>query len=73
MERDVGVSDKVITRCIRFRALYPDVAKIDPTRSFDSYVAAFEGGYISKRAHRSSKCVTLASSSLGSSTKKTNL
>lgn len=44
--RDVGVSDKIIARCKRFRLLYPDVTKIDPNRSFSSYVATFEGGYI---------------------------
>lgn len=44
--RDVGVSDKIIARCKRFRFLYPDVTKIDPNRSFDSYVATFEGGYV---------------------------
>lgn len=45
--RDVGVSEKLILRCKRFRFLYPDVAMIDPDRSFNSYVATFEGGYIS--------------------------
>lgn len=51
--RDVGVSDKIIMRCKRFRLLYPDVTKIDPNRPFDSYVTTFEGGYRHKR--RSSK------------------
>ncbi len=46
--RDVGVSDKIIARCKHFRLLYPDVTRIDPNRSFDSYVATFEGGYIPK-------------------------
>jgi len=50
--RDVKASDKTIMRCKRFRALYPDVTKIDPNRSFDSYVATFEGGYISKPRRR---------------------
>lgn len=45
--RDVGVSDKMITRCKKFWSLYPDISKIDPNRSFDSYVSTFEGGYIS--------------------------
>jgi len=40
------LSDKMIMRCKRFRVLYPDITKIDPNRSFDSYVATFEGGYI---------------------------
>lgn len=53
--RDVGVSDKIIMRCKRFRVLYPDVTKIDPDRSFDSYVATFEGGYISKNRQRKGK------------------
>lgn len=46
--RDVGVSDKIIMRCRRFRSIHADVTKIDPKRSFDSYVATFEGGYIAK-------------------------
>jgi hypothetical protein len=45
--RDVGVSDKMLTRCKRFRLTYPDISKINSTRSFDSYVKTFEGGYIS--------------------------
>ncbi len=54
--RDVGVSNKIIARCKRFRLLYPDVTKIDPNRSFDSYVATFEGGYIpNKRRSRKEK------------------
>ena len=47
--RDVGVSDKMISRCKKFRLLYPDILKIDPNRSFDSYVSTFEGGYISAK------------------------
>ncbi len=47
--RDVGVSDKTVMRCKRFRLLYPDVTKIDQDKSFDSYVASFEGGYISRK------------------------
>jgi hypothetical protein len=46
--RDVEVSDKILMRCKRFRVNYPDVSRIDPNRSFDSYVATFEGGYIPK-------------------------
>ena len=46
--RDVDVSDKILMRCKRFRVHYPDVTQIDPNRSFDSYVATFEGGYIPK-------------------------
>jgi len=46
--RDVGVSNKIIQRCKNFSSLYPDIKMIDPTRSFNSYVAAFERGYISK-------------------------
>ncbi len=53
--RDVEVSDKIIMRCKRFRLLYPDITKIDPNRSFDSYVATFEGGYISKNRRRKGK------------------
>ena len=47
LARDLGVSDKIITRCKRFRLRYPDVTQIDPNRSFDSYVKGFEGGYAS--------------------------
>lgn len=54
--REVGISDKIIMRCKRFRLLYPDVTKIDPNRSFDSYVATFESGYIpGKRRIRKGK------------------
>jgi hypothetical protein len=53
--RDVGVSDKIIMRCKRFRQLYPDSKMIDPTRSFDSYVASFEGWYIPKGRQRKEK------------------
>ena len=53
--RDIGLSDKMIMRCKRFRVLYPDVIKIDPNRSFDSYVATFEGGYIPKSRQRKAK------------------
>lgn len=47
--RDTGASEKLINRCRRFRLLYPDISKIDPSRSFDSYVVTFEGGYISAK------------------------
>ncbi len=50
--RDVGVSDKMISRCKKFKLLYPDILKIDPNRSFDSYVSTFEGGYISTKRRR---------------------
>ena len=45
--RDVGVSDKMLTRCKKLRLRYPDMSKVDPNKSFDSYVSTFEGGYIS--------------------------
>jgi len=47
--RDVRVSDKMIMRCKRFRTFYRDISKIGKKRSFDSYVATFEGGYISRK------------------------
>ena len=47
--RDVGVSDKMLTRCRKLRLLYPDISKVDPNRPFDSYVSTFEGGYISAK------------------------
>ena len=49
LSRDIGVSDKTTMRCRRFRLLYPDVTTIDTDRSFDSYVACFEGGYIPEK------------------------
>jgi hypothetical protein len=51
--RDTSASEKLINRCKRFRVLYPDISKIDPIRSFDSYVATFEGGYISAKRKQS--------------------
>ena len=53
--RDVEVSDKIIMRCKRFRVIYPDATKIDPNRSFDSYVATFERGYIPKSRQKRMK------------------
>ena len=47
--RDVGVSDKFVNRCKKFRINYPDLTEIDPIRSFDSYVAKFESGYITRK------------------------
>jgi len=53
--RDVGVSDKMLTRCKKFRLRYPDISKVDSNRSFDSYVATFEGGYISAKRREEKK------------------
>ena len=53
--RDVGVSDKMLTRCSKFRLLYPDISKVNPNRSFDSYVSTFEGGYISAKRRQERK------------------
>jgi len=53
--RDVGISDKMLTRCRKFRLLYPDISEIDPDRSFDSYVKTFEGGYISAKKRQERK------------------
>ncbi|MEM7821861.1 MAG: hypothetical protein QXX38_03595 [Candidatus Aenigmatarchaeota archaeon] len=47
--RDVGISEKIILRCKRFRINYPNVTQIDPARSFVSYVATFEKGYLSRK------------------------
>ncbi len=49
--RDVGISEKIFSRCKRFRINYPDLTQIDPARSFDSYVATFEKGYLSRRKY----------------------
>jgi len=48
--RDVGASIKFITRCERFKLLYPDVKMIDPKRSFWSYIVEFESGYLSHKS-----------------------
>lgn len=53
--RDVGVSDKMLTRCRKFRLLYPEISKVDPSKSFDSYVSTFEGGYISAKRKQERK------------------
>ena len=53
--RDVGVSDKMLTRCRKFRLLYPEISKVDPNKSFDSYVKTFEGGYISTQRRQERK------------------
>ncbi len=53
--RDVGVSDKMLTRCRKFRLLYPEISKVDPNKSFDSYVSTFEGGYISAKRKQERK------------------
>ena len=56
--RDVGVSDKMLTRCRKFRLLYPEISKVDPNKSFDSYVSTFEGGYISAERRQERKVET---------------
>jgi hypothetical protein len=53
--RDVGVSDKMLTRCRKFRLRYPEISKVDPSRSFDSYVSTFEGSYISAKRKQERK------------------
>lgn len=45
LSRDTGISERILARCKRFKATYPVAAKIEPSRSFDSYVAEFEKGY----------------------------
>jgi len=52
--RDVSTSEKMINRCKKFKALYPDISHIDIGRSFNSYVSTFEGGYISVGKRRQS-------------------
>jgi hypothetical protein len=49
LKRDTGISEKMITRCKKFRLRYPDINEMDLSRSFNSYVETFEGGYISAR------------------------
>ena len=53
--RDVGVSDKMLTRCRKFRSLYTEISNVDPNKSFDSYVSTFEGGYISAKRKQERK------------------
>ncbi|MEW5947121.1 MAG: hypothetical protein AB1742_13070 [bacterium] len=45
LSRDAGVSEKTITRCKRFRLLYPDIANINTNKTFHGYVALFERSY----------------------------
>jgi hypothetical protein len=52
LARDLGVSDRTLRRCIKFSLLYPDSSKIEPDRSFNSYVATFEGGHNSSMGKR---------------------
>lgn len=61
LARDIAVSDKIIMRCRRFRLLYPDVTKVNLSRSFDSYIASFEGGYIpdKRRSKKGKKMNTI--------------
>lgn len=61
LTRDTGASDKLITRTRRFYRMYPSKDRIDPNRSFDSYVATFEGGYISKHK-KSERDITIRKS-----------
>jgi len=49
LSRDVGASYKMIWRCRRFRLLYPDFIRVNPNKSFHSYLASFESGYISTK------------------------
>jgi len=49
LRRDLGISSKMILRCKKFRSLYPEIKRIDPEKSFHSYVASFEKGYISRK------------------------
>lgn len=49
LSRDVGTSYTMIRRCRRFRLLYPNVTNVNPNKSFHSYLASFERGYISKK------------------------
>jgi len=53
--KDVGISKNMIMRCKKFRLLYPEVQKIDLNRSFDSYVATFEKGYLPENRKRGKK------------------
>jgi len=47
LKRDTGISEKLISRCKKFRLHYPNISEIDLNRSFNSYTETFEGGYIS--------------------------
>jgi len=49
LTRDTDTSEKMISRCKKFRFCYPDIDQIDLGRSFNSYTETFEGGYISAK------------------------
>jgi len=56
LKRDTGISEKLISRCKKFRLRYTNISEIDLNRSFNSYVETFEGGYISaKRIQKGAK------------------
>jgi len=52
LKRDVGTSEKMTSRCRKFRWRYPDVSEIDLSKSFNSYVETFERGYVSAKRRR---------------------
>jgi len=47
--RDTGLSEKMISRCRKFRLRYPNIEEIDPGKCFDNYIKTFEQGYISAK------------------------
>ncbi len=42
LTRDLGISERTLYRCRKFRILYPDNSIIEPVRSFNSYVSSYE-------------------------------
>jgi hypothetical protein len=53
--RDTGASEKMVNRCKKFRSLYPNISEIDLSRSFNSYIEKFEGGYVSAKRREERK------------------
>jgi hypothetical protein len=50
--RDTGTSEKMVTRCKKFRSRYPNINEVDFNKSFNSYIETFEGGYVSAKRKR---------------------
>ncbi len=49
LSRDTQYSETMLRRCVRFFKIYHDLEMIDESRTFESYIIEFEGGYISSR------------------------
>ncbi len=47
--RDTGMSERMISRCKKFRLRYSNIKEIDLSRTFDSYIKTFEQSYVSAK------------------------